>query len=129
MLRIMRMTALALVALCVLGHAAVAQEAPQNPQAPFTGKVNVNEVLLDVLVTDTKGNVIVGLDKNDFVVKENGKPVELTGVAFYSNRRLMESSPALAKKGVSTEQGTEDRYFILFFEDQKVNAQDAPQLL
>jgi len=131
MLRIMRMTAAALIALCGLGHAAVAQEAPQgqSPQAPFTGKVNVNEVLLDVLVTDARGNVIVGLDKNDFVVKENGKPVDLTGVTFYSNRRLLESSPALAKQGVSTDQGTEDRYFILFFEDQKPEAQEAPRLL
>lgn len=129
MLRITRMTAIALVALCGLGAAAVAQEAPQNPQAPFTGKVNVNEVLLDVLVTDARGNVIVGLDKNDFVVKENGKPVDLTGVTFYSNRRLLESSPVLAKQGVSTDQNTEDRYFIFFFEDQKPEAQEAPRLL
>ncbi|MFL6259430.1 MAG: VWA domain-containing protein [Thermoanaerobaculia bacterium] len=129
MLRIIRMTAAALIAFCGLGLAAVAQEAPQNPQGQFTGKVNVNEVLLDVLVTDARGNVIVGLDKNDFVVRENGKPVDLTGVTFYSNRRLLESSPALAKQGVSTDQGTEDRYFILFFQDQKPEAQEAPRLL
>jgi VWFA-related protein len=126
MLRITRMTAMALIALCGLGRAAVAQEPPQGQ---FQGKVNVNEVLLDVLVTDARGNVIVGLDKNDFVVRENGKPVDLTGVAFYSNRRLLESSPALAKQGVSVDQGTEDRYFILFFEDQKDTAQEAPQLI
>ena len=129
MLRIVRMTAVALVALWGFGQAAVAQEAPQNPQGQFTGKVNVNEVLLDVLVTDARGNVIVGLDKNDFVVRENGKPVDLTGVTFYSNRRLLESSPTLAKQGVSTDQGTEDRYFILFFQDQKEEAQEAPRLL
>ena len=86
-------------------------------------------MLLDVLVTDAKGNVIVGLDKSDFVVKENGNPVDLTGVTFYSNRRLLESNPTLAKQGVSTEQGTEDRYFILFFEDQKDTAQEAPRLI
>jgi len=122
----MRMTAMALIALCGLGRAAVAQE---QPQGQFQGKVNVTEVLLDVLVTDARGNVIVGLDKNEFVVKENGRPVDLTGVTFYSNRRLLESSPALAKQGVSVDQGTEDRYFILFFEDQKDTAQEAPQLL
>ncbi len=131
MSRTMRMTALALVALCSVGRAALAQNAQneEKPQGQFQGKVNVNEVLLDVLVTDAKGNVIVGLDKNDFVVKENGKPVTLTGVTFYSNRRLLESSPALARQGVSPEQTPEDRYFILFFEDQKGNAQEAPQLL
>jgi VWFA-related protein len=126
MLRNMRMTAIALIALCGLGRAAMAQE---NPQGQFQGKVNVNEVLLDVLVTDAKGNVIVGLDKSDFVIKENGKPVDLTGVTFYSNRRLVESSPTLAKQGATTDQSTEDRYFILFFEDQKDVAQEAPQIL
>jgi len=128
MSRTMRMTALALIALCSIGRATLAQE-PDKPQGEFQGKVNVNEVLLDVLVTDAKGNVIVGLDKNDFVVNENGSPVELTGVTFYSNRRLLESSPTLAKQGVSTEQGTEDRYFVLLFEDQKDTAQEAPKLL
>jgi VWFA-related protein len=134
MSRIMRMTALALIALCGLGRAAAfAQEQPQEPQekpqGQFEGKVNVNDVLLDVLVTDARGNVIVGLDKNDFVVTENGRPVELNGVTFYSNRRLVESSPTLAQKSVSTDQATEDRYFILLFEDQKDVAQEAPRLL
>jgi VWFA-related protein len=139
MIRIMRMTAIALIAFCGLGRAATAQDqAPQDGQVPqggkalqgqFTGKVNVNEVLLDVLVTDARGNVIVGLGKNDFVVRENGNPVDLTGATFYSNRRLLESNPTLAKQGVSTEQGTEDRYFIFFFEDQKEVAQEAPRLL
>ena len=128
MSRTMRMTALALIALCSIGRATLAQE-PDKPQGEFQGRVNVNEVLLDVLVTDAKGNVIVGLDKNDFVVKENGNPVELTGVTFYSNRRLLESSPTLAKQGISTAQGTDDRYFVLFFEDQKDTAQEAPKLL
>ncbi|HEX4963382.1 MAG TPA: VWA domain-containing protein [Thermoanaerobaculia bacterium] len=128
MFRIMRMTALALIVLCAFGGAVLAQD-QEKPQAQFQGKVNVNEVLLDVLVSDAKGNVIVGLDKNDFVVKENGKPVTLTGVTFYSNRRLLQSTPTLAKQGVSVEQTPEDRYFVLFFEDQKANAQDAPQLL
>ena len=127
MSRIMRMTALALVALCGLARAAVAQQ--EKPQGQFEGQVTVNEVLLDVLVTDAKGNVIVGLDKNDFVVTENGKPVDLTGVTFYSNRRLIQSSPALAKQGIKVEQVPEDRYFILLFEDQKDTAQEAPQLL
>ena len=126
--RSLRMMALAVIALCSFGHVALAQEQPPA-QGQFEGKVDVNEVLLDVLVTDARGNVIVGLGKDDFVVTEKGQPVSLTGVTFYSNRRLVESSPALAKSGVSTEQGTEDRYFILLFEDQKDVAQEAPRLL
>src|SRR3954466_10505663 len=128
MSRTQRTAALALVALCSALGLARAQEA-EKPQAEFQGKVNVNEVLLDVLVTDAKGNVIVGLDKNDFTVKENGKPVALTGVTFYSNRKLLETSPKLAKQGVTTDQATDDRYFVLFFHDQKETAQEAPQLI
>ncbi|HYU33296.1 MAG TPA: hypothetical protein VEW48_14140, partial [Thermoanaerobaculia bacterium] len=106
-----------------------AQPQDQQPQGQFGEKINVNEVLLDVLVTDRQGNVIVGLDKNDFKVTEDGKPVDLTGVTFYSNRRLVQSSPALAKQGVTADQVPEDRYFVLFFEDQKSSAVDAPELL
>jgi VWFA-related protein len=119
------------VALC-LAPALVAQPAQSDqdqPQGQFEGRVDVNEVLLDVLVTDRQGNVIVGLDKSDFKVSEDGKPVELTGVTFYSNRRLVESSEALARRGVTADQVPEDRYFVLFFEDQKSTATDAPELL
>ena len=60
---------------------------------------------------------------------EDGKPVELTGLTFYSNRRLVEASPALAARGVAPDQIPEDRYFILFLEDQKSASADAPELL
>lgn len=125
----LRSTALALAAALCLAPALAAQTQDQQPQGQFEEEVNVQEVLLDVLVTDRQGNVIVGLDKNDFQVTEDGKAVELTGVTFYSNRRLVESSPALAQKGVTAEQIPEDRYFVLFFEDQKSSAVDAPELL
>jgi len=111
-----------------MGAAAVAQD-NQQQQPRFGEKIEVREVLLDALVTDSQGNVIVGLGKNDFTVRENGRPVELTGVTFYSNRRLLAGSEALAKKGVNVEQVPEDRYFILFFHDQKFHAADAPVLL
>jgi len=103
--------------------------AQEPAQVGFEGKVTVNEVLMDVLVTDAKGNVIVGLDKNDFRVKEGGKPVELTGVTFYSNRRLVQASPQLEAKGVKVEQIPEDRFFVLFFDDQKHTVGGAPRLL
>ncbi|HEX7186556.1 MAG TPA: VWA domain-containing protein [Thermoanaerobaculia bacterium] len=117
---------LAALAFAVVVPTLAAQEPPQGE---FQERVDVNEVLLDVLVTDARGNVIVGLDKGDFVVREDGKPVDITGVTFYSNRRLIESTESFAKKGISVDQVPEDRYFILFFEDQKSNSVDAPVLL
>src|SRR5688500_4718988 len=114
-------TVLALAFALALAPAVVAQES--EPQAPgqFGEKIDVNEVLLDVLVTDSKGNVIVGLKPEDFVVKENGKPVELTGLTFYSDRRLIGG----AREGVKVDEVPEDRFFILFFDDQKDEAVDA----
>lgn len=133
--RQIRMAFAAAAALLSLGSslALSAQSAPQpadQPGARFQGQTNVNEVLLDVLVTDKNGNVIVGLNKGDFVVKENGKPVDLTGVTFYSNRRYLEQAKDLtAKTGLDIDQVPENRYFILFFDDQKRSAVNSPVLL
>ena len=100
MKRFIRPTLWALAAALSFAPLAQAQGTEEKPPAPrFQGEANVNEVLMDVLVTDAKGNVIVGLDKSDFVVRENGKPVDLTGVTFYSNRRFLQSADALKKKG------------------------------
>lgn len=126
-----RPAALVFVAAVGLASAVLAQDKPaqDKPQGEFGEKVNVHEVLLDVLVTDARGHVIVGLGKDDFVVKEDGKPVSLTGVSFYSNRSLVESAQAANQKGLKAAEAPEDRYFVLFFDDQKNNAAEAPELL
>ena len=119
--------ALMLALALFLAPALAAQEQP--PQGQFEGQIDVNEVLLDVLVTDRNGNVIVGLGPGDFVVTESGKPVDITGVTFYSNRRLLESPNVIKNRAGNIDQVPEDRYFVLFFEDQKSSAGDAPELL
>jgi VWFA-related protein len=127
MFRTIRVMALALAA---FGVSTVAPLAAQDqPTSRFEGRIDVNEVLLDVLVTDARGNVIVGLGPQDFTVREDGKPVELTGVTFYSDRRLIESPRAMAQKGIAVDNAPADRFFILFFDDQKSASADAPQLL
>jgi VWFA-related protein len=134
MLATLRWTVLGLTALVATLVAsgpgmAAAQDKPGQPPPRFGERIEVREVLLDALVTDPRGHVIVGLGKNDFVVRENGKPVDLTGVTFYSNRRLLAGSDVLAKQGLSIDQVPEDRYFILFWTDQKANSAEAPVLL
>src|SRR5436305_3595672 len=130
MKRFIRPTLWALAAALSFAPLAQAQGTEEKPPAPrFQGEANVNEVLMDVLVTDAKGNVIVGLDKSDFVVRENGKPVDLTGVTFYSNRRFLQSADALKKKGIDIDKVPESRYFVLFFDDQKNANADIPGLL
>jgi VWFA-related protein len=113
------------VALGAAGEA-VGQE---EPQETFAEELEVTEVLLDVLVTDGQGRVILGLDKGDFVVEEAGEPVEITGVTFYSSRELLSSPEDLERLGLSVDEVPEDRYFILFIQDQRGVGAEAPRLL
>ena len=105
-----------LVATLALPWTAAAQE-PEPPSAgepslelSFEGLVEVSEVLLDVLATDGEGQVVAGLGRDDFIVEENGEPVNLTGVSFYSTR--YDSQPQVAGEPPSS------RHFIFFFHNQ-----------
>ncbi|HEX9982355.1 MAG TPA: VWA domain-containing protein [Thermoanaerobaculia bacterium] len=86
----------------------------QTQQQPYGERVDVNVVLLDAIVTDERGNQILGLDKNDFVVRENGveKPVE--SIDYFTNRTLLDSRESNAPFKV--EQVREERYFIFFID-------------
>jgi VWFA-related protein len=105
---------LALTLLVVPG-AAWSQEA----QAQFEGRVDVTEVLLDVLVTDASGNVILGLEPSDFIVEEKGEPIDVTSATFYSNRRFVDSADLAERLGVERAQVPVDRFFIIFFEQTR----------
>lgn len=118
--------ALALLGLVILAPAAIAQEARDAaPQETFEEQVNVTEVVLDALVTDRQGNVILGLQPEDFVVEENGDPVQLDSVSFYSNRLVEPDDESAEAAGVSADDPPSDRYFILFFHDQRINSGSA----
>jgi VWFA-related protein len=109
----------------LLPRLAVAQgEAPPPQPAPtFAEEVEVTEVLLDAQVTDRDGNVIVGLSKDDFVVAEDGKPVALTDVKFYSSRARVDAA------GRAMTAAEAQRLFILFFHDQRRINTEVPGLL
>jgi VWFA-related protein len=104
---------------------AAAQTQATTPR--FEGMIEVSEVLLDVLVTDKDGNVVVGLGPDDFVVTEEKNEMPLRGVSFYSNRFLVqnegdtdaETGQRLA--GPAENEVLADRYFILFFDDQQTS--------
>ncbi|MEO8379641.1 MAG: VWA domain-containing protein [Acidobacteriota bacterium] len=87
---------------------------PALPQQAFEEKIEVNAVLLDVIVTDPKGNQILGLTKDDFVVKENGVPQEIESLDYLTNRQLLDSREGNAPFQV--ERVHEDRYFLFFFD-------------
>jgi VWFA-related protein len=83
-------------------------------QKQFEERIDVNAVLLDVIVTDPKGNQILGLGPDDFIVKENGVAQTIDSVDYFTNRRLLDSREEQAPFKV--ERVHDDRYFIFFFD-------------
>jgi VWFA-related protein len=72
----------ALFALILSSAAAEAQTQPQRPSY----QAQVELVSLDVDVLDRQGNRVHGLQQQDFVVKENGRIMEITHFAEWSDR-------------------------------------------
>ncbi|MDY7096245.1 MAG: VWA domain-containing protein [Acidobacteriota bacterium] len=94
-------------------------ESTQAQAERFGDRVEVQEVLIDALVTDGQGKAVLGLDKDDFIVREEGEPVEIQDVTFYTNRRFLASSDDASTTGMNAEVTPINRYFILFFHHQR----------
>ena len=125
----MKTTTIITLAVLLFGAAALAaparaQDEGQRPSGEFREELDVTEVLLDVLVTDKQGNVIIGLGPDDFIVEEAGERVPVADVSFYSNRRLAGPAPEALAGELEIETLPEDRYFILLFEDQRQKQAD-----
>ena len=104
----------ALALALVLPVAAPAQE----PVGEFGDTVEVSEVVLDVLVTDREGNVVVGLGADDFVIEEEGDPRQATGVSFYSNRfKVREGETGI--QDPAPNEVVADRHFIFLVDNPR----------
>jgi VWFA-related protein len=102
---------------------------PVGAQEPVSNKtfgeqLDVNLVLVDVTVTDRKGNQILGLDRNDFTVTENGEAQSIESLDYFTNRRLLSEPESQA--AFKVERVREERHFILFF-DKPMDPSWAPQ--
>lgn len=75
----------------------------------------VKEVLLDALVTDKDGSIVIGLGPEDFSVLDGGDEMAVTSVAFYSNRLNLDAARSPSD---STAAGPDARFFIFFFHDR-----------
>lgn len=91
----------------------------EEPQTTIRERLEVTEVLLDVVVTDRAGNIIIGLGPQDFTIQDGEREITAKSATFYSNRRFVESGAAAARLGVSPDEVPSDRYFIFFFHDQR----------
>ena len=126
-LRTPRFACIAIV-LALVSALAPPRAGAQEPAAQFGEEVQVSEALLDVLVTDRQGNVVLGLGPGDFRVTLDGRPAEVTGAAFYSNRRFLESANAAAL-GIDPEAVPDRRLFVIFVDDQRFESFEARGLL
>ncbi len=71
-------TEIAIVLALGLLAAPLVVAAQEEPAAGFEGMIEISEVLLDVLAVDRSGRIVSGLGKGDFLIEENGEPVEVT---------------------------------------------------
>jgi VWFA-related protein len=60
--------------------------AEQQPIAAPTLKVYSRETIVDVTVTDSKGNPVHGLTRDDFTIKEDGKPQPIKSFAEFGTQ-------------------------------------------
>ncbi len=104
-----------------------AQEAESELALGFKDLVEVSEVLLDVLATDADGELVLGLEKDDFVIEEDGELVEVTGVSFYTTRYGHGEAAATGSETVA--ETPSSRYFILLFDAQNRHLKYGAQML
>lgn len=123
--------ALTLAAGILLPSSVSAQTDPAAPATPppFQEEIAVTEVLLDALVTDREGNIVIGLGKDDFIVETAGKQVPVESVTFYSNRRLLGDRAGERAQALGVSNAVEDRYFIFVIHDQGRTNSEIPGIV
>ena len=117
----MRKFAISGLIVLLAAPALFAQQPPATEQQPAYGeRVEVNAVLIDAVVTDPQGNQILGLDKNDFVITENGVPQPVDSLDYFTSRKLLNATEQNAPFKV--EQVHESRYLVFFFDKPESGA-------
>ena len=104
-----------LPAVLLLASPLLAQPAP----APVSDKIDVNVVLLDAIVTDSRGNQILGLGPDDFIVREKSVAQHVDAADYFTNRKLLSGREQDAAFPV--ERVHEARYIVFFFDKPNSN--------
>jgi len=117
----MRNIVVATVTLLVLfcdGVYAQDKPAKDTTTPNFEEHITINLMLVDALVTDSRGNFIHNLSKEDFRIYENGRPVEIVSVDEYvSNPASSNELGSIASGSIeSFESAPLPRNIILVFD-------------
>src|SRR4029079_9716293 len=102
-----RFIATALVLALAGGAGPSAQQGQKPPDQPrFEGATSVTIVSVDVVVRDSKGNVVRGLTAKDFTVLEDGKPQRIDNFSF---QEIAAASTPEGKPDVQLLEGLEEK--------------------
>jgi VWFA-related protein len=101
----------------------VAGQAPQAPAdtPPLTFRAEVNYVEVDTVVTDNQGNAVTDLTVDDFEVREDGRPQEVTAFAMVNlpierpERPLFGDAPI--EPDVQSNAAVEGRIYAIVLDD------------
>ncbi|HEY6968179.1 MAG TPA: VWA domain-containing protein [Candidatus Angelobacter sp.] len=93
-------------AICLLAPAFVFSQSEQQQagavyQSQSVLRATTRLVILDVVVTDEKGQPVTDLKQDDFTVLEDGKPQQLIDFSFQSPKTVPQAAPRLAPNVVS----------------------------
>jgi VWFA-related protein len=91
----------ALVAALALGGSPVVNAQQPDGYGAFLDTVEVRVVNVDVIVTDKSGVFVPGLTREDFVLKVDGKPVELSNFAAYPSAEEVPAAGETAPAAVA----------------------------
>ncbi|HUE76941.1 MAG TPA: hypothetical protein VMM83_03290, partial [Longimicrobiales bacterium] len=72
-----------------------------DPLESFGEEISVEVVGLQVWITDREGRPVTGLDRDDFVLLQDGEPVEIVNFAVYEG--AAEAAPGEAEDGALRE--------------------------
>src|SRR5688572_13197402 len=113
---LLKQLAIFFTAFCASAISATAQQ-PQN-QNPDVIRVNTSLVQTDVMVFDKQGKFIDGLKREQFVLKVDGKPREISFFELVKAGSSNEEAQLAAARGVASTAGTPaplDRGRLVFF--------------
>jgi VWFA-related protein len=98
-IRFIAAVALALATTAAWAQTSSSQKQPEIPKLVET--MNVRLVNIDVVVTDSKGNPIKGLKKDDFEIWDNGQPQKVSNFYEVERAPLVRTASAPAAKAAT----------------------------
>ncbi|HEX2834395.1 MAG TPA: VWA domain-containing protein [Thermoanaerobaculia bacterium] len=88
------------------------------PQSALQETIEVRIHNVDVVVTDAKGNAVVGLGADDFEVLEDGKPQKVTNFSAYAETATApDPNASAATSPPATTQAPPPRTFVFFIDE------------